>query len=49
MIASSEKKISALGVRLLHTVKDNLKEDFLEDSGDKSQNSTIKLGSKLGS
>ena len=50
MIASSERKISAIGSRLIHAAKDRLKEDScyesrgFESRGNKrSQNSTIKL------
>ncbi len=46
MIAASERRISAIGTRLIHAAKDKLKmKDEMEmmGMGKKSQNSTLKM------
>ena len=52
MIAASERKISAIGNRLIYAAKDKLDDDsYMKEKGNdikvknmKSQNSTIKMG-----
>ncbi len=52
MIAASERKISAIGTRLIHAAKDKIggngigkvgRDRVKEDNGQWSQNSTLKL------